>query len=177
MQIDLTELAKFLVKAKVQAYAGDGAEVPSERPGFRELIFSDGIWQYRDSYSGFFFAPGQEVVRLRDVPVWAMSYSGGMRQKYHGNTDFAKQTFNFLKQALLRVEESRPFRGPNHFSEGKLEYVDASEGDITDFIGTERIIYQGNEVFRQHYIGGFSFNMLRRVTASYGDIDSRRPVS
>lgn len=154
MEHNLNELARFLVKAKVQAYAGDGREVSPERPGFEELEFSEGIWNYRDSYSGFFFAPGQEIVRVNGQPVWAMAYSGGMRPEYHGDRAFAKRTFTFLKKALLLVEESRPFRGPNQLQEGDYEYTDASEGDITDFKGTEHILYQGNEVFRQHYIGG-----------------------
>ena|SRR3989338_66399 len=154
MQIDLDELARFLVKAKTTAYAGDGKEISPERPGFKELKFSEGIWHYRDSYSGFFFAPGQEIVRLSTKPVWAMAYSGGMRPEYHGNTEFAKQTFGFLKQALLKVEKTRPFRGPYNFSAENFEYRDGSEGNITDFRGTERILHDKKEVFRQYYIGG-----------------------
>ena len=157
MKIDLKELASFLVRAKTQTYAGDGAEVSPQRPGFKELEFSEGIWHYRDSYSGFFFAPGQEVVLLNGNPVWAMAYSGGMRPEYHSR-DFAKQAFTFLKQALLKVEESRPFRGPNHLQEGNYDYTDCSEGDITDFRGTERIFYKEKEVFRQHYIGGVNIS-------------------
>lgn len=154
MEIDLKELAGFLVKAKSQTYAGDGKEIPPQRPGFKELVFIDGNWEYRDSYTGFYFAPGQEIVRFQGRPVWAMAYSGGMRPEYHGKGDFAKQTFTFLKQALLRIEVSRPFRGPKNFQDGEWEYRDSSEGDITDFKGAEYIFYKRKEVFRQYYIGG-----------------------
>jgi len=152
--INLDELAKFLVKAKTQTYAGDGKEVPAQRPGFKELEFIEGDWEYRDSYSGFFFAPGQEVVRYKVKPVWAMAYSGGMNEKYHGDVDFAKKTFGFLKEALKQVHESRPFRGPEYFEQGDFEYIDKSMGDIRSFKGIERILYKGEEVFRQDYIGG-----------------------
>ena len=57
MKIDLEQLAKFLVKAKVQTYASDGKEIEPQRPGFKELEFKEEDWEYRDSYAGFFFAP------------------------------------------------------------------------------------------------------------------------
>ena len=154
MEIDLKALAKFLVKAKTQTYAGDGKEIQAQRPDFKELDFLEGDWYYRDSYAGFFYAPGQEIVRYKQQPAWSMAYSGGMLPKYHDDIDFAKQTFGFLKKALLKMEESRPFRGPENFKEGDWEYKDSSEGDITDFKGTEHIYYKGEEVFKQNYIGG-----------------------
>ncbi len=154
MKIDMNQLVVFLVRAKTQTYAGDGKEIDPQRPGFRELEFREGDFEYRDSYAGFFFAPGQEVVRFRGEPIWAMAYSGGMHSKYHGNREFALQTFGFLKEALKRVDVSRPFRGTEFFDNGDWMYRDASQGDITDFIGTEHILHKGHEVFRQHYIGG-----------------------
>lgn len=153
-QLDLKELSKFLVKAKIQSYAGDGKEVQPQRPGFNELEFSDGDWDYRDSYSGFYSAPGQEIVRYKGKPIWSMAYSGGMKQKYHGNFNFAKQTFGFLKKALELVEESKPFRGSENFQEGDYKYVNEVKGDIRNFKGTEKIFYKDEEVFRQDYIGG-----------------------
>lgn len=148
MEINLEELARFLVKAKYHTYAGGGREIPSQRPGFKELEFAEGDWEYRDSYAGFYSAPGQEIVRFQGKPVWAMSYSGGMNTKYHGQRDFAELTFTFLRKALLMLKESRPFRGPENFLEEDYEYIDSSDGDITDFRGTERILFQGKEVFR-----------------------------
>ena len=154
-EFKINELVEFLLEAKVNSYAGGGAELKPQRPGFKELEFSKGDWEYRDSYCGFFFAPGQEIVRYKGKPVWAMAYSGGMLSEYHGNKDFAKQTFTFLKKCLALVELSRPFRGPTNFKDGDFEYKDANNGDISDFSGTEHIYYKGKEVFRQHYIGGY----------------------
>lgn len=154
MIMDLKELVKFLVKAKLGTYAGGGKEITPQRPGFRELEYSEGDWYYRDSYTGFYSAPGQELVKFRGNPVWIMSYSGGMNEKYHGDYDFAIQTFGFLKVAMLKIDESNPFRGPGNLKEGDWEYVNESEGDIRFFRGTEKILYKGEEVFRQHYIGG-----------------------
>jgi hypothetical protein len=154
MNTDLKKLANFLVKAKKQTYAGEGKEVDPQRPGFKELEYSDGDYVYRDSYIGFFSAPGQEIVRFKGVAIWSMAYSGGMRQEYHNNTEFAEKVFTFLKKVLFRVTEDMPFRGPKNFKEGDFEYINEFEGDITSFKGHEKILLKGKEVFSQDYIGG-----------------------
>ncbi len=154
MDFNLSQLAKFLIKAKTQTYASEGKEITAQRPGFIELEFKEGDFEYRDSYSGFYQAPGQEIVRYKGNPVWAMAYSGGMEKKYHGDADFAIKTFSFLKQVLSRVEESKPFRGPDNFREGDYEYINKVEGDVTNFKGQEQILYKGEKVFAQDYIGG-----------------------
>lgn len=158
-QINLKELSKFLVRAKKATYAGEGREVAPERPGFKELEYKEGIWSYRDSYTGFYSAPGQEIVRLNDKPVWAMAYSGGMMPGFSDDLNLAKETFSFLKDMLKEVEEWAPFRGSVGFrsvSEGKWIYENELPrgADIRDFIGREKIRYHNNLVFAQDYIGG-----------------------
>jgi len=65
MKIDLKKLGKFLVKAKKETYASlKSKEVAPERAGHKELEFQKGEFYYRDSYTGFFQAPGMEEVRL-----------------------------------------------------------------------------------------------------------------
>ena len=153
--IDLEELAQFLVRAKKQTYAaGDINKVSPQAPGFKEFEYTEGDWSYRDSYSGFYRAPGREVVRVKGKPVWDMHYVGGMRPRYYGDEQFAKDTFTFLRKALMLVEESKPFRGPERLQEENDEYVCHGDGDITDVKGTERILFKGKEVFVQDYFGG-----------------------
>ncbi len=118
MEMNLKQLAEFLAKAKKQTYAGNGKEIIPQRPGFKELEFKQGNWHYRDSYTGFFSAPGQEIVRFKGKAVWAMAYSGGMREKYQGDAKFAAEVFDFLKKALMRVTAIRPFRGPERLNIG-----------------------------------------------------------
>lgn len=153
MEFTLEDLAKFLVKAKKSTYAGDAQNIQAQRPGFEELEFKEGDLEYRDSYFGFYQAPGQEVVRFKGKPVWVMAYSGGMKKEYHGNKDFSEQTFSFLKKALLKIDESSPFRGPSTLKEGDYEYINEVEGDIAQFKGRERILYKGKEVCFHDYIG------------------------
>ncbi|MFA6460673.1 MAG: DUF5680 domain-containing protein [Candidatus Woesearchaeota archaeon] len=148
------ELAKFLVKAKIQTYAGEGKEVSPQRPGFKELEYFEGDFEYRDSYCGFFSAPGQEIVRFRGEPIWAMSYNGGMIPEFRSEIAFASRTYQFLKLALSKVEESKPYRGPAHFEEGNWVYRSFIQGDITLFNGRESIFHRRIKVYEQTYMGG-----------------------
>ena len=153
--VNLKELAKFLVKAKVGTYASHNSDkIVPQRPGFDELESSQGDWEYRDSYCGFFSAPGQEVVRYNGVPVWAMAYSGGMITKHWGDVAFAKKTFGFLKEALKLVRVSAPYRGPKKLKKGDFEYTSKVKGNILSFVGHEVITFKGKKVFAQDYIGG-----------------------
>lgn len=156
-KIDLKELAKFLMRAKKNTYASmSSVEIKPERHLHKELEFSDGKFYYRDSYVGFFQAPGMEEVRLgkSGKTIWTMAYSGGMKQKYSGDIDFAKQVFNFLKEALSQVNENAPYRGPIKLKKGKWKYKNKIKGNIKRFSGKEKIFFNGKEVFSQEYIGG-----------------------
>ena len=153
--LDLIGLAQFLINAKKQTYAsGDAKRVSPQAPGFKELEYTEGDWNYRDSYSGFYRAPGREVVRFKGKPVWDIHYVGGMKLGCYDDEQLAKNTFAFLKKALMLVKESKPFRGPERFQEGDYEYLCNVEGDITDFKGRERILFKEKEVFVQDYFGG-----------------------
>ena len=156
--MDLKKLAKFLVKAKIDTYASvNRMKIKPERLNFDELEYKEGDFYYRDSYTGFFQAPGMEVVRLggkKGKPIWTMAYSGGMLEKFHRDKKFAKEVFGFLKEALKRVSENIPFRGPKSFKKDEWKYVNEIKGDIKRFFGFEKILYKSKEVFSQEYIGG-----------------------
>ncbi len=157
MKINLKKLAEFLVKAKTQTYASmNSQEIKSERPGHNELEFEEDSLYYRDSYVGFFQAPGMEEVRLgKDgETIWTMAYSGGMLSEFQNDIEFAKQVFTFLKKVLGLVTEDIPFRGPKELEEGNWRYMNKIEGEIKRFKGHEKIFFKGKEVFNQDYIGG-----------------------
>lgn len=161
MKIDLKKLSRFLVKAKKNTYASvNKMKIEPERPLHDELDFSDNEFYYRDSYVGFFQAPGMEEVRLgkNGETIWTMAYSGGMLQKYQKNIDFALQTFSFLKEAMSLVNEKYPFRGINKLKEGDWKYECTVKGDIKRFLGHEKIYFKDKEVFSQDYIGGLVIN-------------------
>lgn len=162
LDFEIGDLVNFLLRARKKGYAGDGKKVENpERAGFKEFYYKEGDFEYRDSYAGYFQAPGQEVIRYKGKPAWMMSYSGGMLPKFHGDLKLAKETFNFLKKALQHATKEEPFRGPEFFKENDLipfEYFDNHIGDIKKFSGCEiieKVIDGSNvEVFRQNYSGG-----------------------
>lgn len=155
--IKLNELAKFLVEAKVKTYASlNSKEIKAERPKHKELEFEKGKFYYRDSYVGFFQAPGMEEVRLGKLgkTIWTMAYSGGMLNNFQNDLNFARETFNFLKKVLSLVKEDLPYRGPKKFKENKWKYTNKIKGNMTRFFGIEKIYYRRKLVFSQEYIGG-----------------------
>ena len=151
--MDLNKLQKFIQKAGEATYAGGGKEEENpERPRFKELVFIEGDWNYRDSYTGFFRARGMEVVRFQNSPIWTASYGGGM---ITGKEDLAKITYTFLKKAMLTKDPTKySARGPQHFTDGDFEYHYAQDGNIEEFSGYEEIFYQGDLVFFHRIIGG-----------------------
>ena len=160
MNIDLGELAEFLVRAKKNTYAADGIKIARQRPGFRELEHLDGPWVYRDSYAGYFAFSGQEIVRFQGKPVWSMAYFGEINPKFRKNVKLAAKSFVFLKKALAQVKPSYLYRGPRHFMGSKKtgdqwwEYHNDSEGCLKDFQGEETINFGEHGVYSGHYIGG-----------------------
>lgn len=154
MEINLFQLKEFLFEANTHGYAGDAQKILPQRPGFNELEYRRGDWYFRDSYAGHFFAPGQEVVYLKDQPIWAMSYAGGMKFEHHNNGELTNQTFKFLKEALLNMTSKKPYRGPSSYKVGEWCYLCKIKGDTENFTGNECIFYQDNLVFEQNIIGG-----------------------
>ena len=163
----LKSLADFIVIANGKTWAADGAEVDPQRPGYKELQWpypemseedtesykgwED--WLLRDSYTGYFRAPGMTIIYYKGQPAWTMQYGG------HGQTegyeDRAKQTYEFLKAALRQVVPETPLRGPKEYIEGNRRYEFALlEGDITDCLWREKIIEGGQLTFTQTGLAG-----------------------
>ena len=73
----LNELYQFIKKASASCYAGGGRPVEKpEREGFIEYKFTDGDWDYGDSFTGSNLSWGSEVVRYQGKPIWMCSYGG-----------------------------------------------------------------------------------------------------
>lgn len=154
-QFTLEELVEFIKVSSANTYAGGGRyEQQPERPGFFELVFQNGDWGYRDSYTGFFRSRGMEVVRYQGVPVWASMYGGGMLDD-HQTKEFARETFSFLKKALSADNKGFvSFRGPEAMTIGRWRYEYTQIGDPLEFEGRESIFYQKKKVFEHTIIGG-----------------------
>jgi len=145
-------MKKFLVKAKKNTYASFwkvGGKILKD--GSKEFLFKENDFIYRDRYFGSKRFIGEEIVFKNEQAVWAMNYYGGMLSEDISS----KNTYSFLKKALMQVSIERPFRGSEFFEEGDFLYKDKSVGDVDDFSGTEEIFYKGNKVYELKYHGGF----------------------
>lgn len=107
----------------------------------------------RDSYTGYFRAPGMSTVYYKDIPAWNMQYGGhGMIEGYENR---AKPTFQFLREALKRVTPALPLRGALEYEEGDYRYnFKLLNGDMTDCLWREEIAEGGILTFTQTGLAG-----------------------
>src|SRR3989344_9654424 len=137
LEIDLEELEGFLVAAKRNGYAG-GEGKKREADGSKTFTFQEGNFHYTDNYAGSFQAPGNEIVRWQKPDgqrIWQMSYSGGILPQFQGDEELAKQTFKFLKKALMKGDFEHPFRGPPKFEDEDFIYRTSVKGNVQRFSG------------------------------------------
>lgn len=149
----LKKLRAFLVRAKLATYAGGGEERVLD-DGCKELLFEDGALRYRDRYYGFNPFVGEELVWWDDKRIWVMNYFGKIFPPPSLSAVSEKEVYRFLKNALRKVTEARPFRGPSYFQEDEFQYADDFVGGIDFFSGLERILHKGKERYHLYYHGG-----------------------
>ena len=157
-KIKTAELLGFIAKAHRNTYAAP-PEVRKKHkletpflPGHKCYHFKDGEWEYFDGYAGSEWAPGREVILLNGKPIWAMSYQGKHNPAYSGDF-FQNEAFQFLKRALMNMDDSMLFRGPKEFVDGEFRYAFELKGDYQYFTGRESITHKGIEVFFQDIMG------------------------
>jgi hypothetical protein len=148
------ELSEFLVKAKINTYAtfGEGDEKTLE-DGAKELIFEQDDFKYRDRYFGANPFIGEEIVWQNGQKMWGMNYYGNIFDVSLSG-DLLKRFLDFLKLSLGQVQSDKPFRGPAQFRQDNFEYICESQGSADKFLGSEKILYQGKEVYRLDFHGG-----------------------
>ncbi|TSC91981.1 MAG: Radical SAM domain protein [Parcubacteria group bacterium Licking1014_17] len=154
-EFDVEELKNFLKGPAKQMWAIEAPEITPQRPGYKELKHIDGDWCLRDSYTGYFQAPGMSTLYYKGELAWTISYGGKMHEEHYEKT---KPTFKFLKLALRQENRGEaddlPVRGPTLFEDGDWRYEFKYVGDLKCFSGKERIFFKGAEVFFQDVIGG-----------------------
>lgn len=136
----------FLIRAKKATYAGKGAETQPSRTGSHDLVYREGDLMYYDTYLGGELFAGEEALWIGGKPYWSMNYIGRVTgSPFSGD---------FLKEALLHVPESMPYRGPEKYENGDYAYFCTAEGEPDWFQGTETICYQGREIYECRFHGG-----------------------
>jgi hypothetical protein len=149
MVFDEKRLKLFLVQAKQNTYASQQGKVAPSRRGANDLGYRSNGYYYLDSYFGEKDFSGQEIVYLNNSPLWSMNYYGRMLRD-----DVPQGFIETLRDALMRVEESSPYRGCDHLRNGDFEYYCQSAGTISAFTGMEHIEHMKEAVYRLHFHGG-----------------------
>ena len=140
------QIIVFLIRAKKATYAGKGAETVSSRKNSHDLMYRDGDYLYYDTYLGGERFAGEEALWISEVPYWSMNYAGRVTgENFSGN---------FLKEALLRVPEEEPYRGPREYTSGDYTYRCETDGSFDWFQGKETIDYQGKQIYECFFHGG-----------------------
>ena len=150
--INSKELCEFLVMAKKATYAaGNRADKIIEADKSTTMTFEAGDWKYHDNYFGGELYGGREVVFFKNEPVYIMVYYGLVAESIN---DF-KAVYKALQGALSLIPDDKPFRGPQHYEQAGLKYLNTFIGEVDNFFGEEIITNQdGKEVYRAKYLGG-----------------------
>lgn len=140
------DIINFLIKAKKSSYAGKGAEVTPSRPNSHDFQYSEGIFEYIDTYIGGERFAGEEAVWIENIPFWSMNYIGRITgDGFSGD---------FLKEVLLLVPKDKPYRGPMIYQKGDYTYHCIVNGKFDWFQGVEEIFLCGKQVYECTFHGG-----------------------
>ena len=139
-------ITAFLIRAKRATYAGKGAETTPSRPGSHDLMYREGELLYYDTYLGGDRFAGEEALWISGRPYWSMNYAGRVTgSPFSGD---------FLKEALLHVPKTHPFRGPESYENGDYVYRCSTEGNFDWFRGKETISCRGELIYECFFHGG-----------------------
>lgn len=139
-------LIGFLLRAKRQTYAAGEGMVEPSRTAAHDAAFAEGDYRYLDTYLGGACFAGEEVVWIKETPVWAMSYCGRVTgEGFSGD---------FLKQALLKGSMEYPYRGPLCYQQGPQTYHMTIQGGFGWSQGMEEIFVEGRRVYECVFHGG-----------------------
>ena len=64
------------------------------------------------------------------------------------------EIYAFLRDALKAVSIKAPFRGPEEYEQGSLDYSNRILGNVARFSGVEMINREGKPIYQLHYSGG-----------------------
>lgn len=139
-------MKEFLIHAKKNTYAAKAKECSSSRPYSHDFMLQEGDYRYIDTYLGGECFSGEEAVWVKELPRWAMNYSGRViHENFNGD---------FLKEALLLVSDTMPYRGPGSYQKGDYSYHCKVDGDFSWFQGYEEIYCKAVKVYDCYFHGG-----------------------
>lgn len=145
------QLKQFLLDSNKAGYAGgDESKQIKEEDESTTIVFEQGDWRSHDNYFGGEPYGGRTIVFYKDKPVWMMVYYGWIKEGVKVDS-----VYGVLRNALLKMPEDYPFRGPQKYEEGSFTYSNSWAGEVDRFSGEERIMQNEKIVYKANYLGGF----------------------
>ena len=143
-------LRQFLTDSNKAGYAGgDEKKWIKESDGSTTIPFKKGDWRSHDNFFGGEPYGGRVIVFYKNKPYWMMVYYGWVVEGVDINL-----IYDVLRNALMRMPEEAPFRGPREYREGEFTYSNIWTGDIEKYSGEEQISQHKKLVYKANYIGG-----------------------
>lgn len=140
------DIIEFLLRAKKSSYAAKGVEEKASRPNSHDLIYLENEYMYIDTYLGGHNFIGEEGIWIKQKPYWGMNYTGRVLDKQFSS--------GFLKDALMKVSQVYPYRGPLLYIKGDFVYHCNIKGEFKWFQGDEEIYYKGVKTYECCFHGG-----------------------
>ena len=149
--MDTKSLQQFLIDSNKAGYAG-GEEKKwiKESDGSTTIPFEKDKWKSHDNFFGGEPYGGRVVVFYEGKPIWIMVYYGWVAEGVETNP-----IYGILRNALMRMPEDHPFRGPKEYTEGDFSYSNSWNGELDRYYGEEKILQKGKLVYKANYMGGF----------------------
>lgn len=143
-------LRQFLIDSNKAGYAtGEEKQWVKEADGSTTIPFEKNEWRSHDNFFGGEPYGGRVAVFHRNKALWIMVYYGWVVEGVDINP-----VYKILRNALMRMPEDAPFRGPKEYKEGNIAYANSWEGDVEKFSGEERIVEGELLVYQASYMGG-----------------------
>jgi len=144
------ELKQFIIQTNKAGYAG-GEEKKwiKESDGSTTIPFEKGEWRSHDNFFGGEPYGGRTVVFHNGKPVWIMVYYGWIS----GDTS-VDPIYAILRNALMKMPEEHPYRGPKEYKENEYTYTNSWQGELEQFSGEEKITQGKKLIYKASYLGG-----------------------
>lgn len=148
--MDIIQLKSFLIHANAAGYASGKEKAWTKEPdGSTTIAYEEGPWKSHDNFFGGEPYGGRVVVFYNGKPVWIMVYYGRVMKNVDPDT-----VYTILRNALKRMPEDHPYRGPKRYEEGQLVYTNTWIGNIENFSGKETIMHDEKLAYKASYMGG-----------------------
>lgn len=148
--MDKELLRQFLVDSNNAGYAGGEEKKWIKEPdGSTTIPFEKGDFRSHDNFFGGEPYGGRVIVFYKNKPVWIMVYYGWVTQGVAADPLYA-----VLRNALMKMPEESPFRGPKELKDDTYIYSNTWQGDVERYSGEEQITQGDKLMYTANYMGG-----------------------